>query len=144
MSMTAVSSRMARSKSLPSAALLARPINRLAVSLLEASQIAQMRFSIYFALSSLGARQRARRLDRLERLGINRFRRRRQRPGRREDRGRHPCEESLAHARKPSVLPARDKDKISSGHPCKHASGARTRRAQPCRALKRRWTLLIT
>src|ERR1700730_8280020 len=55
MSMTAVSSRIARSKSLPSAALLARPINRLAVSLLEASQIAQMRFSIYFALSSSGA-----------------------------------------------------------------------------------------
>jgi hypothetical protein len=51
----ALSSRIARSKSLLSVAVLARPIRRLAVSLLEASQIAQMRFSTYFALSSSGA-----------------------------------------------------------------------------------------
>src|SRR5262249_51832065 len=55
MSMMAFSSLIARSKSLLSVAVLARPISRLAVSLLEASQIAQMRFSMYLALSSSGA-----------------------------------------------------------------------------------------
>src|SRR4249920_158141 len=53
--MTASSSLIARSKSLPSTAVFTRPINRLAVSLGEPSQIAQMRFSTYFALSSSGA-----------------------------------------------------------------------------------------
>src|SRR6516225_9175973 len=54
-SITALSSLIARSKSLLSVACLARPIKRLAVSLLAASQIAQMRFSTYLALSSSGA-----------------------------------------------------------------------------------------
>src|SRR5260221_12301003 len=55
MSMVALSSLIARSKSLLSVAVLARPISRLAVSLLEGSQIGQMRVSIYLALSFSGA-----------------------------------------------------------------------------------------
>src|SRR5215470_1308394 len=66
-------------------------------------------------VAALGVRQRAGRLDRLEWLGIDRFRRRRQYAGSRQHRGRHPCEESLAHALKPSAPQQHDKDKISSG-----------------------------
>src|SRR5215813_12236506 len=68
-------------------------------------------------VAALGVRQRAGRLDRLEWLGIDRFRRRRQYAGGRQQRGHHPCEESLAHALKPSAPKQHDKDKISSGQP---------------------------
>src|SRR5262247_4001055 len=60
-------------------------------------------------VAALGARQRAGRLDRLEWLGIDRFRRRRQHPRGHKHR-RRPCEESLAHALKPSAPPQHDKD----------------------------------
>src|SRR5215510_2067776 len=152
MSMTAVSSRIARSKSLPSAALLARPIKRFAVSLLEASQIAQMRFSIYFALSSSGATLSA--ANSRSRFCVLSPRR--------------ACGSVLggsiglsgsgstvsagagstqAAANSAATIHARNRWLMRSSLALRSSTiktRFRQRRAQPWRALKRRWTLLIT
>src|SRR5262249_47136847 len=68
-------------------------------------------------VAALGVRQRAGRLDRLEWLGIDRFRRRRQYPGGRQHPGPPPCEESPAPPPKPNPPQPPHKNKNSSRHP---------------------------
>src|SRR5229473_6868258 len=96
------------------------------------------------AVAVLDLGQRARRLDRPGRVGVDGLGPRRQgrEEGqcRRRSQGGRPDRESPYHARKPNPRPRPNKDKISSGFRKPPTAAG----AQPWRALNLRWTLLIT
>ena len=171
---------------------MTRPISRLAVSLAEASQSAQMRFSTYFALSSSGAalsasnsRSRfcvlspccargsvARRLDGLERSRIQRLRSRRNEAANERGDRQGACDQTAAHGRNLALQRGTLKTRFWTqyAHPTvvsgamiiilasleglfpsqqRHLEQGRVALpylypCHPWRALKRRWTLLIT
>src|SRR5262245_215111 len=94
-------------------------------------------------VAMLRTRQRARRLDRFERLGIDGFSGGRQDARRRHQPCRQPSEESLPHGRRLTLRPATIKIGVPRGRRQGRSPGEAQGR-QPWRALNRRWTLLIT
>jgi hypothetical protein len=95
-------------------------------------------------VAALRSRQRARGLDRLEWLGQDRFRACGHHANQGEERRRRKRKESSAHAKEPNPLPRHNKDQICRGSRAGPRTAAGQAEPQPCRALKRRWTLLIT